>query len=382
MPTHPRHALDASERSGYQLSPFEVGQIKAHLEHELSAAEISKRVFKPDGKTRFKETAIKNCIRKLQANPRWRGERQEGSGGPRKTTPQQDKKIVRWVLIERGKQKVTVDKVKKQFPYLRKFSNTLVEERLAEADLQYLRRRKKSIVTKKYLQPRVDYCQGVKRKRDETLQRWAYTDGTVYYLDRDENEAEDSQRRALGTHVWRRSDNRDAMFQECLGPSSYNKGQGIPIRVWGMLACGHLSIHVLDEGEVMNQVIYTELVEDKFEDWCGDCDYLVCDYESCLRCPSALHALSKTPLTLVDPYPTRSQDFNAMENAWFTLKQRLDETRPIKLEGRDEFIARLGAAVRWVNKNKAKHLWYISTNQKERADECLAMKPPGGRTSW
>ena len=67
-------------------------------------------------------------------------------------------------------------------------------------------------------------------------------------LDRNEGEAEDSKRRSLGTHVWRRSDNKDALYQDCIGPSSYSKGQGIPCKVWGFLACGVLRIHVLDEG--------------------------------------------------------------------------------------------------------------------------------------
>ena len=101
-----------------------------------------------------------------------------------------------------------------------------------------------------------------------------------------------------------------------------------------------------------------------------------------MRCPLALHALSKTLLTLVDSYPVASQDFNATENAWRTVQQRLDETMPIQLEGRDAFIKRLRAAVQWVNNHKAQYLWRISTNQKERADECLATKPPGGRTTW
>ena len=113
---------------------------------------------------------------------------------------------------------------------------------------------------------------------------WWYTDGTVFYLDRTEDELEHGKRRCLGSHVWRRSDNRDAMFQDCLGPSSYNKAQGTPVKVWGMLACGHLSIHILDSGETMNQDLYSELVEEKFEEWCGDCDHLVCDDERCLRC--------------------------------------------------------------------------------------------------
>ena len=172
------------------------------------------------------------------------------------------------------------------------------------------------------------------------------------------------------------------MYQDCLGPSSYSKGQGIPVKVWGMLASGGLYIHVLEENENMNQHLYAELVEDKFEEWRGNCEYLVCDYERCLRCDLALHALSKTGLKLVDPYPKVSQDFNAIENAWDLVKRRLDETMPQELEKRDPFIQRLKTAVRWVNTNRKARLWELSTNQKERADECLAQKPPGGRTQW
>ena len=77
--------------AGYQLTPFEVGQVKAHMEHGLGCTAISNRVSKPDGKTTFGETTIQNCMRKLEQNPDWRGERKEGSGAPRKTTTKQDK---------------------------------------------------------------------------------------------------------------------------------------------------------------------------------------------------------------------------------------------------------------------------------------------------
>ena len=366
----------------YQLGPFEVGQVKAHLSHGLSAAEISRRIFKPDGRTHYGETAISNCIDKLRQQPKWRGERQKGSGRPRKTTTQQDTQIIRYLLKQRGKENMTVNKLKKAFLFLRKLSNTLVEDRCFEAHLKYMRRPNKSIVTKAYLADRVTYSHGVKRKRQETLEKWAYVDGTTFYLDRTEDELEHTQRRALGTMVWRRSDNKDAKYQDVLGPSSYNKGQGKPVRVWGMLACGGLHIHVVEEGEVMNQMLYVELIEDHFTDWCGDCEYLVCDYERFLRSDESLHALSKTPLKLVDPYPKVSQDFNAIENAWAILKARLLETAPTHLESREEFIKRLHAAVKWMNKYRAKRLWELSTNQKERAEECLAQKPPGGRTSY
>ena len=252
---------------GYQLGPFEIGQIKAHLEHGLKSPAIAGRLRKADGKSAYTENAVYKAICKLEDNPSWRGEREVGSGAPRKTTKKQDSEVIRWVLKWRGEKKVTVRAMKKEFPYLRKFNDSLVEERLFEADLVYMRRRKKCLVTEAHLAKRVSYCQSVKRKHDATLEKWAYTDGTVYYLDRSESEHANTVRRALGSHVWRKADNSDAMYQECIGPSSYNKGQGIPARVWGMVACGVVHIHVLNEGEVMDGTLYAELVEDKFEDW-------------------------------------------------------------------------------------------------------------------
>ena len=83
----------AKKTTTYQLGPFEMGQVKAHLSHGLSAAEISRRVFKPDGQTHYGETAISNCIDKLRQQPKWRGEREKGSGRLRKTTAKQDKGI-------------------------------------------------------------------------------------------------------------------------------------------------------------------------------------------------------------------------------------------------------------------------------------------------
>ena len=91
-----------------QLSPFEAGQVKAHMEHGLSAKDIAKRILKADGKETFGETAIQNCMDKLKKQPRWKGQREKGSGRPRKTTPQQDKAMVKWLLDNRGEEKVTV----------------------------------------------------------------------------------------------------------------------------------------------------------------------------------------------------------------------------------------------------------------------------------
>ena len=363
-----------------QFSPFEVGQVKAHMHHGLGAQRIAAIVLKADGKTHFSITAVQGIMDKLLAKPSWKGERAEGSGAPRKTSDKQDKDLIKYVLKYRGIRKVTVAHLRTQFRFLRGLSNTLVEERLGDADLQWLRRRDKSVVTSKYIPERLAYCEDILTKQQKTLDTWAYTDGVTFYLDRTLEENEHSQRAALGKFVWRKSDCRDAMCQECLGPSSYKKAQGHPVRVWGMLSEGHLYIHVLEAGEVMNEMVYTELIEDHFERWLGSSRYLVQDFERCLRTDGPLLALEQVGVTLVEGYPRVSQDFNAIENVWKTLRERLSATLPLGLEKRDAFIVRLKAAVAWVNRNKRDWLWYLARNQKERCRDCKLLK--GGRTTW
>ena len=182
--------------------------------------------------------------------------------------------------------------------------------------------------------------------------------------------------------MWRMADCSNALYGDCVSPSCYSKGQGAPVRIWGMLANGHLSIAVLPERQCMNSENYAELVEENFPKWSRGCEYLVQDFESCLRSKEALAALREVGLELVKGCPRVSQDFNAIENAWKFLRERLDETMPTRLEKRAQFIARLHAAVAWVNKNKKTSLVYLSKNQKERADDCLSSKPQGARTKW
>ena len=82
-----------------------------------------------------------------------------------------------------------------------------------------------------YVAERVAYGERVKRMRQSALDKWAYTDGTVIYRDKNPEANESTQRAALGTHAWRFSDRRDALWHDCIGPSAYNKAQGEPIRV-------------------------------------------------------------------------------------------------------------------------------------------------------
>ena len=366
-----------------QMGVFEVGQVKAHVYHGLGATAISRILTKPDGKSHYSATAIADCIERLSSEPAWTGERKKGSGPPRRTTKQQDAALVRMLFKMRGRRRVTVNYLRTCFPWAAKLGNTALEERLHEAGLTYLRRcRKTYIGAEKHLAARVAYCKRVLTLRQSTLDKWAYSDGTVFYLDRTEQEHLETMRAALGQYVWRQADRADALYADCVGPSCYRKSQGEPVRIWGLLAAGKLNVYVIEKGEIMDRYLYQELIEDYFPGWMAHSEYLVQDFERALRCDEAMLALRDIGLELVEDYPPVSQDFNAIENAWKHLRDRLNDTLPTGIERREDFVKRLLAAVAWVNKNCAEELAFLSRNQKRRARDCLAGMPPGSRTRW
>ena len=51
-----------------KLTPFEVGQIKAHPYHELSSSEVADLVIKSDGEPVSRET-VREVMAKLEADP-------------------------------------------------------------------------------------------------------------------------------------------------------------------------------------------------------------------------------------------------------------------------------------------------------------------------
>ena len=141
---------------------------------------------------------MQEVVAKLKSDPSWRGERQEGSGPPRKTTPAQDEELVQLLIDERGNKKVTVPFLKRPFSWAERLSDSCVADRLHEAGLKFMRRRRKSIVLKTQLKPRVRYSKRVLKTDYRQLRRVAYTDGTTFYLDRNGEDHEHNQRAALG----------------------------------------------------------------------------------------------------------------------------------------------------------------------------------------
>ena len=362
-----------------RLTAFEVGQVKAHAYHGLGPSDIARIVKKSDGSAPSGQ-AIADVLQRLSEEPGWRGERKAGSGRPRSTPASLDKDIAKEVLRSRASRKVTVGYLQQKFPAARSVSRSCLEARLHEAGLAYLRRWKKSLVPAVYKQARLHFAESVLRMQQVTLRRWAYTDGTVFYLDKTDVSVEHTQRAALGSFVWRKADRTDALYADCVGPSAYNKAQGLPVRVWGLLARGVLHITILPEKEVMNRWWYAWIIEHRFPAWLGDCNKIVQDFERCLRCPEPLAVFAKLSVALVAGYPRCSQDLNAIENAWAMLRDRLFETMPTHRESRGDFCLRLRYAVDWLNRNRHSRLLELCDNQKERASAVIENK--GGRTRW
>ena len=217
------------------------------------------------------------------------------------------------------------------------------------------------------------------------LARWAFTDGTSFYLARTENELLDKKRAALGTHVWRAADGHDALFADCVGPSSYAKAQGNCVRIWGLLFAGILCVFVLPAGQVMNIEWYTWLIDTQFRLWLDRAFsrstkvFLVQDHERCLWADEPLDALEDENIELLD-FPKCSQDLNPIEVARRELKARLAETMPTSFETRPQFVRRLLCAVSWVNKHRADYLWTLCHSQKAWAKDVVEATPPGART--
>ena len=99
----------------------------------------------------------------------------------------------------RGREKVTVQYLRRRFPEARLLSNTLLEERLAEVGLAHLRRRRKTIIPgDDHRRARLGWAEFVMKRHAAALKKWAYSGGAVFYLDRGEEELASGERAAYG----------------------------------------------------------------------------------------------------------------------------------------------------------------------------------------
>ena len=320
--------------------------------------------------------AVGDILARKREHPEWRGE-DTHSGRPKILTDAQREQLVDLVFAERGKAKVTVKFCKKRLRFLRSVGRHTVERELQDAGLRWLRRRGKTLVPRPVKLLRVQYAESLKRKWQCVLDRYAYTDGTTFYLARSSVQHEDKKRLALGKHVWRMANGKDGLWDDNVGPSLYAKAQGLPVKVWGFFGNGQLHYHVLPRDGSrtthMNGDRYHHLISHRFAEWRRACFgddanvHLVQDHEKCLWQARNLDALRAAGCVVVEDHPKYSPDLNAIEGWWRVLRERLEQTEPADFEGREAFITRLRRTVLWLNMHRSADGLYLCTNQKERA---------------
>ena len=376
-------------QSRLHFSVFVRGVIYGMFVAGYTYREIAAEVEKTDG-TNPCYQSVADCIDVAGKNGgmQWDGEAVarslRGVGRPRETTSALDKKIIKLVFKNRGRALVTVNYIKKVIKAARKVSLRTLQRRLSEAGLAWLRRRRKTIVPEAHKQSRLDYAAWILTRTVVTLARWAYTDGTTFFLARCQTEKESTTRAALGPFVWRQANGSDGVYEECVGPSAYWKAQGTAIRVWGLLVAGILFIAVLPEGVCMNRWEYTKLIKNNFPKWLraafghGVEAFLVQDHEKCLWTAEPRAAMRACGVHLLENFPKCSQDLNPIETAWRELRARLMTTEPVHIEHRQDFVVRLRNAVAWINLNRAAYLRKICSSQKPWARDVQAAR--GNRT--
>ena len=374
---------------------------RCHLTHFLRGAiyglllagwtynEIAEEVEKPDG-THPCQQAVAQVARQLQSRGGfgWDGEAASGEAGrPRSTSDALDKQIVKLVFKHRGRTLVTIKYVQRMIKAARKYSSRTIGRRLGEAGLAWLRRRRKTLVPSVHKVSRLDWAVWVLARTGATLARWAFSDGTSFYLGRSENEVEQKTRGALGPYVWRHADGRDGLFEDCVGPSSYWKAQGMPVKIWGLLVAGVLFVWVLPKEKNMTGDLYAWLIEHKFAPWLKRAlgrksrkgVFLVQDHERALWRDVARNAMCANNIKLLENFPKCSQDLNAIEICWRELRARLYVTAPNAIETREAFIRRMRQGVAWVNIHRASLFRRLCSCQKEWAVDVQNAR--GARTS-
>jgi hypothetical protein len=392
MPLKLRKKILKTKVTTARLDAFARGQIWGMHLANAPREQIVEVVQKKDGSAPTLSAVDRVICHKTQF-PKWRGTDSCAGGRPSTLTASQQKKLVALVFKERGSAVVTIKYCRRKLPFLRKVSRWTCARALHAAGLAWLTRRRKNLVPKHHKPARITYCRWILACHVRTLKRFAYTDGTTFFLARGPAELKDKKRAALGKCVWKMSTGKDGLWEENIGPSLYAKAQGYPVKIWGFLANGRLEYWVLPRDYAagkykttnMNGERYRSLVKSKFAGWRQSCFgdsrpcHLVQDHEKCLWQDGSLERIRFAGCPALPNYPKCSADLNPIENVWGMLKQRLDSAAPAACESRADFLARLRRAVSSLNDNESEKLLHLCTNQKERAHAVL---PDGGRSKW
>ena len=381
-------------KSFARFCAFSRGKIVGKAEEGASREKIRKDVLKKNGK-KASLRAIDGILAHARADPKWQGEEIISGGRPEDLTSKEKRTITKLIHAEVGLAKLTIPYLKKRLPFLRSLSKECVRKSLLRLGFAWRLRRGKAAIAKKYKPERLAWCDWVSKQPQKDLNRYAYVDGTTFYLAATAEQHEDKERAALGKYCYRMISGEDSLEDRNVGSSSYAKAQGVPVKIWGFFCDGRLEYYVLpkeysEKGRLttqhMNGVRYRVMAEKHFANWRKKClprgghVFVVKDYERFLRSAETIAAETKAGCQQIPKYPKCSPDLNAIEGWWRKLKLYLEEREPTERETREDFVRRLRRAVDRMNSKCRAHGRKLCRNQQERAKECKKLS--GARTKW
>jgi transposase len=394
-----RKTKQSQKVSFARLTTLAKGRIIGLRQAGVEIKEVADRVRKTDG-TSPSARAIYEIYTHFLTNDKWDGEPSRAGGRPRALTPKQEQLIKKVLMRDVGKVNVSARHVKKCLPELRGIGDRVVQRTFDRLGFGFRHRRKKSAIGEKYKPARLKYCDWLAKQDQPHLNRFAYVDGTTFFLARTEEECRDKQRAAVGPRCWRLKDGSDSLEDQNVGASKYAKSQGKPVKIWGVFCNGRLEYWLLPENknrkgtENMTGKRYNRMVKTYFAKWRrkflpkfpkSEKVPLVKDFERFLRWGKTkefdnMKAEDEAGYRTVQQHPKCSPDFNAIEGWWDVLQVRLNLTAPVEMERRSDFVKRLRRTVNWMNANLRKHGQLLCTNQKQRAREVKQLD--GARCRW
>ena len=214
-----------------RLSPLAKGRLIGLYESGLKRSDVLEQVHKKDGTSAGVRT-LSRIVKRFQDDPEWDGvEHRDAGGRPRDVTEAQEKKILKILVRDVGKCVVSANYVRKLLPEIRHVRERTVQRTFHRLGYDYLYRRNKAAIGSKYKPDRLKYCDWLLKQDQLFLNKFAYVDGTTFFLPRTEEEQRDKERAALGPRGWRLADGSDGLEDANIGPSAYAKCQGISVRI-------------------------------------------------------------------------------------------------------------------------------------------------------
>ena len=170
-------------KSFVRFSPFARGRTVGKAEEGASRKKTQREVKKKDGK-RACIKSIDAVLARNRADKSWQGKDSSAGGRPQSLTDSEVEQLKTLMHEEVGLAKVTIPYCKKRLPFLRRLSKECCRQSLLRLGYAWRLRRGKAATGTKYKPERLDFCAWVLKQKSSDLARWAYVDGTTFYLAR------------------------------------------------------------------------------------------------------------------------------------------------------------------------------------------------------